>query len=249
MAAIYCFTSTGNSLYTARIIADRIGAEVFSTRAEAAVCEDDVIGFVFPCYFWGPPRQVARFVENMQIQNKNAYVFAVYTCGGPVFGVHAALKKQLRAKNVRLSYGSRVISVSNYLPEYKINDTEAVRRKAEEKSRKVAEAILNRKKSHIHLSTPFNKLVYKMFPDGNCDRQFSVSAECNGCGICRNVCPADNIMMTDGRPDFNHKCEHCLACLHNCPVSAIDWKDKTQGKERFRNTNISLEDLAAFNSR
>jgi len=55
--------------------------------------------------------------------------------------------------------------------------------------------------------------------------------------------------MEAGKPQFQHQCEHCLACLHNCPARAIDWKDKTQGKARYRNANVSLDELIEFNSR
>ena len=247
MATIYCFTSTGNSLYAANKIADKIDAKVLSMK-EPALCEDDVIGFVFPCYFWGVPRRVERFVSKMQITNKDAWVFAVYTCGGPVFGVLGSLKKILKSKGIRLRFSSRIISVTNYLPEYEVKDSEALRQKIEARIQKVAEAVHDRKTNWIPAITLMNRLVYKAYPDENCDQHFSIASTCNGCGICGNICPAGNIIMEAGKPGFQHKCEHCLACLHNCPVCAIDWKDKTQNKRRYRNINVSQDDLIAFNN-
>ncbi len=48
MAVLYCFTSTGNSLYAARKIADAISAEVLPVTYEATTTGEDVVGFVFP---------------------------------------------------------------------------------------------------------------------------------------------------------------------------------------------------------
>lgn len=249
MATIYCFTSTGNSLYTANMIADKIGGKVMSMRGDPAACEDDVIGFVFPVYFWGLPRMVERFVSKIQITNKDAYVFAVLTCGGSVFGVLGQLKKVLKAKNIRLRYGEQIISVTNYLPEYKSKDSDTLRQKIETQIHKIADAIIGREKNRIPTLSFPSRLIYKAYPGENSDRHFSVTSACTGCATCQKVCPAENLVMNAGNPEFLHKCEHCLACLHNCPAHAIDWKDKTQGKERYRNARVSLDELIAFNSR
>ena len=119
----------------------------------------------------------------------------------------------------------------------------------DEKIYKVTD-VITKKETNRMLSLPLvNRLVSKTCPDENSDRYFSVASACKGCATCQKICPVGNIVMSDGKPVFQHKCEHCLACLHNCPASAIEWKNKTQGKARYRNTHVSLEDLIVFNSR
>ena len=39
-------------------------------------------------------------------------------------------------------------------------------------------------------------------------------------------CPTGNITEQAGRITFGPDCWFCLACLHNCPVHAIDWRGK-----------------------
>ena len=248
MATVYCFTSTGNSLNAANKIAEAIGGKVLPMKG-ATVCEDDVIGFVFPNYFWGLPRMVARFAENIRIVNKNAYVFAVITCGGPALNMSVPLKKILERENIHLSYGVTLRTVTNYLPGYEAKDSEALREKVANRIALIAKAVANRETNRISTMTFPNKQIYKHYPGEGCDKEFSVAASCNGCAVCRKVCPSDNIYMEAHKPVFRHKCEHCLACLHNCPAAAIDWKNKTQGKERYRNANVSLDDLITFNNR
>lgn len=248
MATIYCFTSTGNSLYTANTIVDKIGGKVLSMRDVPAVCEDDVIGLVFPVFFWGLPRIVERFISKLQFTNKDAYVFAVLTSGGPVPGVLGLLKSALKANNIQLRYGKKIVSVTNYLPEYKSKDSDALRDKIVTQIHKISNVIANREDNTITTFSFLNKLINRFMPDENSDQYFSISTLCKGCATCQKVCPASNITMEAARPVYQHRCEHCLACLHNCPVRAIDWKDKTQGKERYRNVHISLDELITFNS-
>ena len=247
MATIYCFTSTGNSLYTARKLIGEIGGRVLPMNHKSATCEDEVIGFVFPVYFWGLPRMVEGFVKELEITNKNAYVFAVATCGGAVFGVLGRLKKLLEAKGIRLQYGTNLVSVSNYLPEYEAKDSESLRNKIDTSILRIAGAVNSRESNRILAFTFLNRLIYRAFPNEESDRHFTVGDTCTTCETCQKVCPAKNIVMHNGKPEFLHRCEHCLACMQNCPTQAIDWKKKTQGKERYRNTGISLEDLIALN--
>lgn len=248
MAVIFCFTSTGNSLYTAKKIAEKIGGKVLPMNNGQVETEDDIIGFVFPVYFWGLPRMVEHFVTEIRISNKDAYVFAVMTSGGPGFGVLGVLKKLLQAKGISLRYGTRLISVSNYLPEFEAKDSEAIRRRVDKKLVRIVNTISSRRSNRIQVSTAINMMIYRAFPDESSDQYFTVASTCTGCTICRQVCPAKNIIMEAGKPSFQHKCEHCLACIHNCPAHAIDWKQKTQGKERYRNAGVSLNDLILFNS-
>ena len=246
MATIFCFTSTGNSLYTAKRIAEKIGGDVMPMTKDSVICEEDVIGFVFPVYFWGLPRMAERFVAGLQITNKNAYVFAVATCGGPGFGVLGWLRKPLKAKGVRLHYGVNLLSVTNYLPDNQPNDSEALRQEVDQKIAEIIDAVQNRKRKRVFPYTVINKAAYKLMPDARSDQFFAVASSCTGCMTCRDVCPAKNIHAESGKPSFAHRCEHCLACVHHCPARAIDWKQKTQGKERYRNAHVSLDELISF---
>lgn len=247
MATVYCFSSTGNSLYAAKRIAGEIGGRVRPMTAMAELCRDDVIGFVFPVYFWGLPRTVAHFVSEMRIENKNPYVFAVITCGGPMLGVLGLLKKLLNAKDVTLQFGTRLITGPNYLPEFKIHDSERKRRKIAAKLEHIVRKIKNQETNRISSFTALNEFVYRLYPGKDSDRYFTLSSRCVGCGTCQRICPLGNIEMVDNKPIFKHNCEHCIGCLHACPASAIDWKENTKGKKRYRNHAIRLEELIQLN--
>ncbi|MEW6685124.1 MAG: 4Fe-4S binding protein [Candidatus Edwardsbacteria bacterium] len=44
------------------------------------------------------------------------------------------------------------------------------------------------------------------------------TVECNGCGICAEICPFQAITMIDGLPEIDYiKCRSCGICVHKCP--------------------------------
>jgi ferredoxin len=245
MATLFCFSATGNSLYAAKRIAQTISGDIrpMSMSKDPVVCEDDMIGFVFPIFFWGLPRQVESFVSRMEISNKSAYLFAIATCGASLPGVVGCVNKLLKSKGFHLHYGSNLVHLSNYIPVYKIKDNEALRQKVDGKIVKIADEIKNRKIKYVAPPLFINNFAHRFYPQKDCDRHYTIAPTCTGCSTCEKVCPVGNISMESGKPIFKHGCEHCLACLHNCPVQAIDWKGKTQGKDRYRNAGISLAEL------
>jgi ferredoxin len=228
------------------MLADNIGGQVKPMNNGAVQIPDDVIGFVVPVYFWGLPRLVERFLSEVKITNENAYVFGVITSGGPEFGVLGRLKKLLQQKDIRLKYGVRLISVSNYLPEFSPKDSFELRQRIDGGILRISDAINKRKTNRVKGYGVVNKIIHGFMPGEGSDRHFTVASTCTGCRTCQKVCPANNIAMKAGKPDFRHKCEHCLACVHNCPARAIDWKRNTKGKDRYRNAGITLNDLISF---
>jgi ferredoxin len=70
------------------------------------------------------------------------------------------------------------------------------------------------------------------------DYGFEAGQNCIGCGLCERICPADNIKLIDKKPQWNHHCEYCLACIQRCPVQAINHNNKTQGRKRYLNPNV-----------
>ena len=253
MAKVFCFTSTGNSLYAAKKIAAQIGGDVVAMNGVSLDSPepfvDDVIGFVYPVYFWGLPRMVERFVSQQRIENKDAYIFAVATYGGAAPGVNGRLNELLKPQGVCLTYGAKLKCADNYLPYYQAKDSEAIRQRIDADISKIAGAVKNREPNRVQAYTIINKLVHRSLPADSSDRGFSVSPACTGCATCIKICPAANIEMREGKPVFLGECEHCLACLQNCPAHAIDWKDKTQGKERYRQFSVTVDDLVSFNSK
>jgi ferredoxin len=81
-----------------------------------------------------------------------------------------------------------------------------------------------------------NESVVSKYADK--DKGFVLSNDCIGCGRCVKACSMKNIVLTDGKPIWQHHCEFCLGCLQSCPKQAINWKQKTQKRNRYINPNL-----------
>ncbi|MDE7231179.1 MAG: EFR1 family ferrodoxin [Oscillospiraceae bacterium] len=252
MAVIFCFSGTGNSLYAANKIAASIGAEVRNMRGARAVDEisDEVIGFVFPTYFWGLPKSVRRFIGKLRIANKDAYIFAVTTYGGFSAGVCDAVNVLLKKQGVKLSYSAKVKMVENYLPGFECNDSDEVWKKSDEALDKIIVDISGRKRVFTAPYTVLNGLTQKAYPSNKpgCADKFTADG-CVNCGLCAKICPNGNIKIEDGIPTFGDKCDLCLACLNNCPADAINYGVSTIGKKRYKNPRVSADELVGFNNK
>ncbi len=144
MATIYCFSSTGNSLYTSKKIAQKIGAEIKSMLIRNEKCDDDVIGFVFPCYCWGLPNSVEKFLNELEITNKNAYIFTVVTYGGTIVGIMGLVENIMKIKGLHVTYGRIIKCVENYNISFKVNNTPEMQQKSEKNINLCAEEISKR---------------------------------------------------------------------------------------------------------
>ena len=68
---------------------------------------------------------------------------------------------------------------------------------------------------------------------------FRTTGDCNGCGLCAEVCPEGNISLGEDRlPHWDKHCVQCLACIHRCPRRAIEYGTITVKKGRYRNPNV-----------
>ena len=67
---------------------------------------------------------------------------------------------------------------------------------------------------------------------------------CTGCGTCVKVCPAQNIVLKNGRPDFQHRCEMCFACDEWCPAGAIRHWSRAKGI-KYHYPSVCLSDILA----
>lgn len=255
---IFVFTGTGNSLWAAKEIAKELEdckIVTMGSNGKYLLTERyDSIGFVYPTYAGGIPKRVKEFISHVDLRsNKDAYFFAVATCGRVSRAQNAVsqLRHSLKRKGIRLSYGERLDMFSNYVVGYDMRDT--VKEEAQQSAIDIKPMIQSIKN---HMENSGNTLLTPrhltslgfMFIVPNMDKNFNVSDACVKCGICQKVCPVNNIDTNmDGKPSFMHHCEQCLACIQNCPVKAINYKDRTQNRKRYMHPDISWKELAMLN--
>ncbi len=259
---IFWFSGTGNSLYTAKSIAQQndlklvsiasavnSGAEYFEYELE----EGEVIGFAFPVYAWAPPKMVLDFISKLKLNNyRNNYTFCVAVCGGNVGNTIKVMDKCLNNINVNLSAGFSLIMPNNYVVMGNVDSKATEEKKlaeAEFTIKKISEIVSEKKPGMYNVvkgSLPglFTGLVNPMFNKHAIRTDsFYATDKCNGCGICEKVCTCKSIKV-DERPKWGKECNQCLACLHFCPTKAIQYGKGTEKKGRYTNPNISISEIS-----
>jgi ferredoxin len=244
---IYWFSGTGNSLYAAKRLSAALGdirlVRITDEPPVAAVGgEGEKIGFVFPSYFGNLPRAVRAFVEKLEIM-PGTYIFAVVTMGAFGQGSVAEMNKALREKGLQLNYGRGVMMPANYIIKYNPANPEKCEKRIDKVDSRLYEIASNIKAGNQSLKTlPITAgNLYKNIEA--LDNDFSASAECNGCGLCESICPVRNIRLENGRPNWLHHCEHCVACISWCPANAIEYGSKTATRRRYRNPRIKSDEM------
>ena len=255
--AIYYYTGTGNSLWTARTLSLALGNT--EIRSMAQVTErrripEAVVGFVFPVHMWGVPRVVIKFLKKIEL-DPNAYYFALAVNAGQVSRTLIQLQEILGARGVRLAAGFDIIMPSNYIPwgsPCPSDEQQVLFGKVQTKIREIARPIIAAQKEgpveqgplwQRIIFTGIYHLSFSRIPPR--DKDFWVDDKCNGCTICEKVCPAHNIQMQSKKPQWLHHCEQCLACIQWCPQKAIQYGKKTPAYKRYHQPDIKISDILA----
>ncbi len=249
---IFYFTGTGNSLKVANDIAKELeNCEVrlvtnFKDRALSAGYER--VGFVFPIYCSNMPNYFYRFLKNVDFRhNKDAYFFAVSTqganSGNAAYNVNYLLERQQLKLNAFFS----IKMFANYVALYNMKDNAEEANAESSANIKVVASDVNAKVK-TNLPTKANAIAKfmsnMMAPKlADKDKGFNISNDCSGCGVCEKVCPVRNIELVASKPTFKHKCEQCMACIQNCPSKALNYKNRTQKRGRYRNPDVTVQDL------
>lgn len=254
---LYFNTGTGNSLWTARKLAHRLDdtelVAMVKTGKERVQPIADCVGLIFPVHIWGLPLRVTDFVNRMEI-DPGKYCFAIAVNAGQVAATLVQLKKLLEIKGMLLSSGFSLCMPSNYIPWGSAPPAEKQQilfRQAEEKIARIAESVRIKEQKAPEkgplwqnvIFTALNRFSTPYIPE--MDKSFWTDDKCNACRICEQICPNGNIVITEGKPVWTHRCEQCLACIQWCPQEAIQFGKSTPKKKRYHHPEITIGEIIA----
>ena len=263
MNRIFVFTSTGNSLHLARKIADGSGqTEILSIpflmKQKKWSIEGDKTGFIFPCNYGTIPQLVRQFISGAEKINTN-YIFAVVSSGGGTGIALKSLSQELKKRNQKLHYGRSTILVSNYMNGWYYNSIYPGQNEFSERMNKadqlcaeiISDIKAGRQKrdkiSYAKYLVPVLMSPKRYRQDtGPWDCEYNVGDICNGCGICVKACPAGNIKIDNGKPEFSHNCLRCMGCVQLCPKQAFFIQGKPMNKKPYLHPKISKIELFDF---
>ncbi len=253
---IFYFTGTGNSLYAANHIAEAQGERLFSiarlmSRREEVyhfeMGENELLGFAFPIFAWGPPKMVLDFIEKLDVAGK-PYVFSLSTCGNTEGSTSKIMRKALAARGLNLDSTFSVQMPSNYVvgADVEPKDRETEKLKAADLMLSEINTVISKRQTNVNLTIPGrfpalkSTLVNSMFNRFALNtKSFSVDDTCTGCGICEKICPVQTVRLDGGRPVWGKDCTQCLACINRCPVHAIQYGKGTAQRGRYYHPDIT----------
>lgn len=243
---ILYFTGTGNSRYIAEKIAEitktplRSMNERLKKNDTSSVETGTHLVIVVPTYAWRIPRIVQEWIQKVDFIG-NPKTYFVMDCGDSIGNANKYIKRLCAGKNFSYMGVAEIIMPENYIALYHAPEEKEARRiieNADQQITKVAEEIrdgipLGSKSIHWKdkiYSGIVNPLFYKLIVK---DKKFYAMNQCVGCGKCETACPLNNIQMESGKPRWNGNCTHCMACICGCPVEAIEYGNKSEGRVRY----------------
>jgi ferredoxin len=251
---IFYFSGSGNTLKLARDLAKEAGGfelVKISYSMEYDQRDCDVAGIACPVYCFVQPNIVVDFISKVKFSG-TAYIFGLFSYGAMLTSSGRYLKKLLEQRGYTLNAGFAIRMPGNATTVYNVIKPEkqkAMFKKAQARIPEIAKIIGNRAPYGIdtnlgilgRIATLLGPSMMKGIPGS--DKAFFTDANCDGCGICQKVCPVGNIVMSGGKPQWQHKCECCMACFHWCPKAAIQGSEKTKLRGRYHQPDITLADM------
>lgn len=256
-STIFYFSGSGNSLWTARKLAEELGhteiVSISDPRTVERVGRLECAGLVFPVHIWGVPGPVLDFIARLKTMQPR-YLFAAAVNAGEISRTLIQLDEVCSSNGLTLAAAVGVRLPSNYIPWGGPGSQEEIGNRiaaARIKIATFAKRIRNREtwppeKGPLWkriLFTLFYRMSFKQIP--TMDSRFTVDERCNGCAVCARVCPTQNIALVEGKPAWQHRCTQCLACLQWCPQTAIQLGPKTHAYPRYHHPEIKLADMLA----
>ena len=257
------FSGTGNTKFIAKKFENRLSKKDYfvdcvsvENMSPEKVEIYDLLIFGFPVYGYDMPVFLKEYVGNITIpSSKGVILFSTIGYNGGNSLTRAA--KLFQDKGF-LVIGSReflmpgndglIISKKNSKNARRVLDKDYGNSKAIESSvkgivKKIDELSngnieekdvrLPKKRILYCIITPIMRFVFFLF-EKIFTKKFRADESCIDCGLCEEICPADNISIENGEVKFKDNCYFCLRCINQCPAEAIQITRYTKGKFRFK---------------
>lgn len=243
---IIYFSGTGNSRFAAELLGKTLGdsvidgGKIIKNGAQGVFQSQTPWVFAAPVYSWRMPRIFSDFIEKARFSGSRDAYF-VLTCGSEIGEAGKYARKLCQRKGLTYRGTLQVPMPENLITLFKAPPEPRIREMLQEavpileqgaglirQGKPLSEnkcGLLDRIKSG-----PVNEGFTRFFLRSS---DFYATDACVACGKCAENCPLNNIRLVEGKPQWGQSCTQCMACICRCPVEAIEYGKKTQGKARY----------------
>lgn len=203
---------------------------------------------VFPCYAYGLPALVRKFLKVYPISD--GYLAVCVTFGTKYGGTLNEAKKIMAARGRAIDYFCGIHTVENFIPIFGAQADKKVQARLNEqslRSTRLAQAYQAELHNRLVGHHPIGACVSGIFRVARplVSKMIKVTHQrCTRCGLCIKTCPAGAIVLT---PINRIKicasvCNVCQNCLNVCPAHAINMARLHPSTPRYCHPQIQLSD-------
>ena len=242
------FSATGNTEFIARQLALKLGdgclnlLDRVKRGDHSPIHSEKPFIICAPVYVCEMPRFMSAYLKKLSFTGSQD-VYFIFTSGG-YCGISGVLAKSIFKKKKMVWHGHAEFKMPrNYVANdsYPMLSAEETADRILASYRQIDPVVAAIRAGgrltarHVFLfesviTIPFNPVwcKYKLTA-----KDFYVKDSCIGCKKCEKLCPLNNIAIVDKKPVWSNQCTHCMACISNCPVKAIEYGNITQNKEPY----------------
>lgn len=252
---ILFFSGTGNSEFVADALSQMLCEETVNLnefikeKKPLNLTGSEAYVIVFPVYAWRIPKAVEELLKSAKLKGSKD-VFFVGTMGQNSGSCDKHCKKLCKQKEMNFKGFTGIVMPSNYILSDIMPDEETAKatiKAAMPKIEKTARLIKNGQTLCKDDKTLFSSLLSSDFFNNAfnkyavTDKNFVVGSSCVLCGLCKRLCPKNNIEIKDEKIVFLGNCMNCYSCIQHCPKAAINIKGKTENHGRYVCPKFSAE--------
>lgn len=253
---IIYFSGTGNTRYCAESLGEKLGERLHelepSELRHPQGCmlklePGERLIVMFPTHGWGLPPYVEDYLRAVDIDaDSGTEVWMVTTCGDDIGKTADRWRRLMVNRDFRVCSAFSIQMPNTYvcMKGFDVDSEETEERKLKAVPARIdaiaariaagdagSDDVTEGKFAWIKSNVIRPWFVrYKMSA-----RKFYASEDCNNCGLCRRVCPLENIIPGNAaRPAWGNHCAMCLRCYHSCPSHSIHYAGATHGKGQYR---------------
>lgn len=228
---ILSYSCSGSSKHIADVIAENYEEDAICINegVKNGVWGDfySDVPFIIICPIFNMriPHNVYEYLKNSRFEGSDEIVF-MGVCSYSAGNARGYVNTLFKQKGKRCIFTAIIMPSTNVFARSKMSEKqkENVVKRAEVEALKIAHLTYSAApiaQTAVSLVGVIGSALNPYIVKTLTDKKIVVNENCTKCGKCGEVCTMNNIVVEEDGVKFLHHCNHCSACINNCPENAI----------------------------